>query len=308
MSCTPSDGPYAGSTFSRRGLLCSAAALLAFCRPAGAEEDAAAILARLEASAGGRLGVCLLDAGSGRVTGNRLDERFAMCSTFKLPLAAAVLREAEQGRLSLDERVPFGPKDIESFAPVTRAHVAEGGMTVRALAQAAQEASDNTAANLLLRRLGGPAGFTAALRSMGDRETRLDRYEPDLNLVVAGDVRDTTTPRAMAATVGRVLVDGLLSKPSSELLASWMVATRTGSRRIRAGLPAEWRAGDKAGTAVAAAMTNKCNDVAAAWLPGGRLLIVAAFVDAAVRTAEPRTEDEALLAAVGGVAGRWIAG
>lgn len=307
MSRLPARSSH-GSSFSRRQLLCSAAALLVFRRPAGASEDAAAALARLEASGGGRLGVCLLDATSGRVTGNRLDERFALCSTFKLLLAAAVLREADQGRLSLDQRLPFGPKDIETFAPVTRGHLAEGGMTVRALAQAAQEASDNTAANLLLRRLGGPAGFTAALRSMGDAETRLDRYEPDLNLVVPGDLRDTTTPRAMAATVGRVLTEGVLSASSRELLASWMVATRTGSRRIRAGLPVEWRAGDKTGTAVADAMTNKCNDVAAAWLPGGRLLIVAGYVDAAVRTSEPRPEDEALLAAVGRIAARWMAG
>ena len=140
---------------------------------------ALAALQALESRAGGRLGVCLLDTASGRLMGNRLDEHFAMCSTFKLPLAAAVLRMAERGKLRLDEAIPYSEKDMLSHAPVTRLHLAEGSMTVKALTEATQTTSDNPAANLLLRRLGGPAALTAALRSMGARATRIDRMEPE---------------------------------------------------------------------------------------------------------------------------------
>ena len=141
-------------------------------------------LKELESRAGGRLGVCILDTGTGRLVGHRLDEPFAMCSTFKLPLAAVVLREADQGRLTLDERLRYSEKDMLSHAPVTREHLAEGAMTIAALIEAAQVTSDNVAANLIIKRLGGPEVFTAILRELGDRATRLDRYEPMMNLVL----------------------------------------------------------------------------------------------------------------------------
>ncbi len=265
----------------------------------------AAALAALEARAGGRLGVAMLDTGTGRSTGHRLDERFAMCSTFKLPLAAVVLREAGAGRLRLDERLAFTRADLLSYAPVTSQHVAEGGMTVAALAEAAQTTSDNTAANLLLTRLGGPAAFTAALRALGDGTTRLDRLEPDLNLVLPGDPRDTTTPLAMARLVGRLLTSDVLTAPARERLAGWMVATTTGTKRIRAGLPAGWRAGDKTGTAQTAAMTDKVNDVAVAWPPGRAPLVVTAYFDSSRRSHGTRPEDEAALAEAGRIAAAW---
>jgi beta-lactamase class A len=209
--------------------------------------DPATALKALEARSGGRLGVCFLDTRDGRVAGHRLDERFAMCSTFKLPLAAIVLREADQGRLNLADVIPYSQKAMLSHAPVTSQHLQEGGMTVAALAEAAQLTSDNVAANLLLGRIGGPAGFTRRLRDIGDRHTRLDRLEPDLNLVVPGDERDTTTPRAMAQTMAKLLTGNLLSAASRDRLIDWMVQTRTGDQRIRAGLPKDWRAGDKTG-------------------------------------------------------------
>jgi beta-lactamase class A len=262
-------------------------------------------LSALEARAGGRLGVCILDTQTGRHIGNRLDERFAMCSTFKLPLAAVVLREADRGRLRLDERIAFSEKDMLSHAPVTGKHLTEGGMTIVALAEAAQVTSDNVAANLLIRRLGGPAAFTTLLGALGDRVTRLDRYEPTMNLVLPGEVNDTTTPRAMAMTISQCLTGGLLTSKSRDLLVSWMIATQTGSKRIRAGLPKDWRSGDKTGTATAATMTDKCNDVAVAWPPGKAPMIVAAYFDSAVTSAETRDEDQAVLAEVGRIAAAW---
>ena len=162
-------------------------------------------LAALERKVGGRLGVAVLDTGSGQLVGHRLDERFGMCSTFKMPLAAAILRAVDQGRLRHDQWVPYGPADTVPHAPITQKHLKRGGMTLVALAEAAQTTSDNVAANLLLKRIGGPAGFTATLRAAGDTITRLDRYEPHMNHVKGPDERDTTTPAAMARTTQRLL-------------------------------------------------------------------------------------------------------
>jgi beta-lactamase class A len=190
-----------------------------------------AAVAALERRVGGRLGVVVLDTGSGACVGHRADERFGMCSTFKLPLAALVLQQIDQGRWQADRWVPYTQADMTAHAPVTQAHLARGGMSVVALAQAAQTTSDNTAANLLLTLIGGPAGFTAALRAAGDKVTRLDRLEPHMNLVKPGDERDTTTPVAMARTAAHWLTGDALSTASRALLIDWMVATRTGSKR-----------------------------------------------------------------------------
>ena len=263
-------------------------------------------LADLERDSGGRLGVFMLDTGSGRSTGHRSDERFGMCSTFKLLLAAAVLREADAGRLQLDTFIEYGKADLVPHAPVTGANLDKGGMSIGALAEAAQLTSDNVAANLLLRLLGGPQGFTAILRQMGDAVTRIDRVEPDMNLVPAGEMRDTTTPRAMAQSVARIMTDDLLSASAREQLAAWMIATETGKKRIRAGLPAAWRAGDKTGTGVAPGMPNKHNDVAIVWPPGRAPVVIAAYFEASHYFENTRPEDDAVLAEVGRLATGWI--
>lgn len=291
---------------TRRALLAAIAAAAVAPLEARRQDPTTAALAAAEKAVGGRLGVGILDTGSGRVVGQRLDERFAMCSTFKLALAAMVLREADAGRLSLDERIVFTKADLLSYAPVTSEHLAEGHMTVAALAEAAQTTSDNTAANLLLRRLGGPARFTARLRDAGDTVTRLDRLEPTLNLVVPGDNRDTTTPRAMAMLVAKYLTTDYLSAVSRERLIDWMVATTTGQKRIRAGFPAGWRAGDKTGTAQADEMTDKVNDIAIAFPPGRAPIVVTAYYDSARKTGATQAADEAALAAAGRAAVTWI--
>ena len=292
---------------TRRAVLAALAAAAVAPLEARRQEPVAAALAAAEKAVGGRLGVGILDTGAGRIVGQRLDERFAMCSTFKLALAAMVFREADAGRLSLDERIVFTKADVLSYAPVTSEHLAEGHLTVAALAEAAQTTSDNTAANLLLRRLGGPARFTARLRDAGDTVTRLDRLEPTLNLVVPGDDRDTTTPRAMAALVAKYLTTDYLSAASRERLIGWMVATTTGQKRIRAGFPADWRAGDKTGTAQADEMTDKVNDIAIAFPPGRAPLVVTAYFDSVRKTGATQPGDEAALAAAGRAAAAWIA-
>lgn len=292
---------------SRRAVLAALAAAAVAPLEARRQDATVAALAAAETAAGGRLGVCILDTGSGRIVGQRLDERFALCSTFKLALAAIVLREADHGRLRLDDLVPVTTSDVVSHMPVTGPAVGRS-LSLAALAEAAQTTSDNAAANLLLARLGGPAGFTRRVREAGDTETRLDRTETALNLVVPGDPRDTTTPRAMAELVARLMTTDWLSAAARDRLAGWMVATTTGLQRIRAGLPKDWRAGDKTGTAQADAMTDKVNDIAVAWPPGRAPLVVTGYYDSARRTATTAPGDEAALAEVGRIAAAWARG
>lgn len=265
-------------------------------------------LAALEKRAGGRLGVAVLDSASGACVGHRVDERFGMCSTFKLPLAAMVLRHIDQGRLQAEQWVPYGQADMVAHAPVTQAQLARGGMTVLALAEAAQTTSDNPAANLLLGLIGGPAAYTAMLREAGDSVTRLDRLEPHMNLVSSGDERDTTTPLAMAQTAAHWLTGDALSSASKTLLIEWMLATRTGSKRLRAGLPPGWRAGDKTGTAMGEGMMDKYNDVAITWPPGRAPVIISAYYETAKAHGRMRDQDQAVLAEAGRLAARWVQG
>ncbi|MGL6223870.1 MAG: class A beta-lactamase [Steroidobacteraceae bacterium] len=269
--------------------------------------DAAGRLQSLEVGPA-RLGVCFLDTATGDVSGNRMEERFALCSTFKLALVAACLREADQGRLDLSQVLTYSEADLLPWAPVTRKKLARGGMSIVALAQAAQERSDGVAANLLVKRLGGPAAVTAKFRDMGDTVTRLDRYEPDLGLVLSADLRDTTSPLAMAQLVRRITTGDLLQSGSRERLLQWMKNTDTGPNRLRAGLPAEWSTGNKTGTGRAEGTTNKCNDVAITFPPGRHPIIIAAYFDSGEYTAQTEPRHEAVLAEVGRIAAQWAIG
>jgi beta-lactamase class A len=268
------------------------------------------VIARLQGLETGqaRLGVCFLDAATGEYEGHRIEERFAMCSTFKLALVAAYLREADQGRLDLAQILRYSEADMLPWAPVTRANLAKGGMTIADLAQAAQQMSDGVAANLLVRRLGGPAAVTAKFREMGDTVTRLDRYEPDLGLVLSADLRDTTSPLAMAQLLRRITTGDTLKPDSRERLLSWMQATQTGTLRLRAGLPAEWRSGNKTGTGRAAGTTNKCNDIAVAFPPGRNPVIIAAYFDSGEFTEQTEDRHQEVLAQVGRIAADWATG
>jgi beta-lactamase class A len=296
---------------SRRTLLATAAAAAAIMPvaasvPPSASELATGALAALERKSGGRLGVCILNTATNARVGHRVDERFAMCSTFKLPLAAAILREVDKGKLSLDATVPVSKTDLVPHAPAVEANLAKGKMTLRALAEAAQKQSDNAAANLLLKQIGGPAGFTQFFRDIGDQVTRSDRFEPDMNRWTPGDDRDTTTPAATAATAAKILTGDILAPASRDLLIQWMIDTQTGLKRIRAGLPKNWRVGDKTGTGYDD-VCGKVNDVAIAWPPGKPPLIVTAYFNTAGPADDVRDEDQAILAEVGRIAVAWAA-
>ncbi len=210
--------------------------------------EAAERIAAIEKRAGGRLGVAVLDSGGGARLLHRADERFPMCSTFKLLASAAVLKRVDAGEEALDRFIRYGHADLLDYAPVTKAHLAAGGMTLGELCAAAIDWSDNTAANLILQAIGGPAGFTEFARSIGDSVTRLDRDEPTLNTAVPGDPRDTTSPLAMARDLQTVLLGTVLSDVSKTQLESWLIADKVGDKRLRAGLPPSWGIGDKTGS------------------------------------------------------------
>ena len=266
--------------------------------------DAAERLRALEVGHA-RLGVCFLDTVTGEISGNRIKERFAMCSTFKLAMVAACLREADNGRLNLEEILPYSEADLLDWAPVTRKHLAKGGLSIATLAQAAQEMSDGVAANLLVKRLGGPKAVTTKFREMGDEVTSLDRYEPDLGLVLSADTRDTTSPLAYAQLVRRILTGSILRHDSREQLLEWARNTTTGTKRLRAGLPNEWRTGNKTGTGRDEGTTNKCNDVAITFPPGKNPIVIAAYFDSGEYTEKIEPRHEAVLAEVGKIAAEW---
>lgn len=230
-------------------------------------------LADMEAREGGRLGVFVRDTATGATIEHRADERFPMCSTFKLLAAAAALKRVDQGAERLDRKIAYGPSDLLEYAPVAKAHVAEGGMTVADLCAAAIDWSDNTAGNLILESIGGPAGFTEFARSLGDPVTRLDRNEPTLNESLPGDERDTTSPRAMAGTMQKVLVGDALSDASRSQLQTWLIGDKVGDKRLRAGLPPSWRIGDKTGTGD----RGSTNAVAIIWPPRRAPLIATVY-------------------------------
>lgn len=253
-------------------------------------------LRQLEKASGGRLGVFCLDTKTGVSYGWRTNERFPMCSTFKLLAVAAVLARVDQGRADqvterLDHVVHFSERQLVAYSPITSRHVSTG-MTVGALCAAAMVVSDNTAANLLLEGLGGPKAVTAFARSLGDGMTRLDRNEPDVNECLPGDPRDTTTPEDMVHDLDALVLGNALSPASRALLTKWLVEDQTGLSRIHAGLPANWREGDKTGSGD----HGTANDVAILWPPHRKPVLVAAYLTRATVSRDAR---EATLADVG---------
>jgi beta-lactamase class A len=289
-------------SFSRRAVLSilPAVALKAPSLALAAPESLAeGQLAAIESRVGARLGVAAINTGTGRKFSHRASELFAMCSTFKFLLAACVLRKIDAGTENLKRLISYNQKDLLEYAPVTRAHVQEGAMTVGDLCAAAVELSDNTAANLLLAQIGGPAGLTQFIRSLGNQVTRLDRIEPDLNTAMAGDPRDTTSPAAMLDSMEKLLTGSALSTVSSTQLISWMEQCTTGKNRLRAGFPANWRAGDKTGTGEHGAV----GDIGIFWPPGKSPILVAAYI---MEGNAPAHEREQAIAAVGQLAAQTL--
>ena len=250
-----------------------------------------ASLAQLEKENNGRLGVAVLDTGSNESSGHRTDERFAMCSTFKMLLAAAVLERVDSGKESLARRIPIPATGLLPHSPATQEH-AGSSMPILELCAAIVTLSDNTAANLLLASIDGPAGITRFARSLGDNVTRLDRIEVSLNEALPGDPRDTTSPAAMVANMQKLILGNKLSAASREQLTGWMIANKTGDERLRAGITSGWRVGDKTGSNG----ENTTNDIAIIWPPRQAPVLVAAYLTACAGSEAKRN---AVLAQVG---------
>jgi len=247
------------------------AALLASANPG--DDGLTAALAGVEKANGGRLGVSIWDIGSGAQMAYRGNERFAMCSTFKALAVAAILKRVDGGTERLDAPVAVPFKPLLHNSPVTELR-AGLRMSVAELCAAAITHSDNTAANLLIARLGGPGGVTAMARSLGDAVTRLDRIEPDLNEGRPGDPRDTTSPNAFVHDLDLLILGNALSRASRAQLTAWMSANTTGAERLRAGLPGTWKVADKTGSNG----ETTSNDVAVVWPKSGAPILIAVYV------------------------------
>lgn len=279
---------------TRRAALAGAMSIPLVASAGRADEmgGADARLTLLEARSGGRLGVAVLDTATGAAVAHRADERFALCSTFKFLAAARVLVRVDRGEERLDRRVVFAEKDLVAYSPMTKERVGATGMTLAELCDAAITLSDNTAGNLLLASFGGPAGLTEFARSLGDKATRLDRWETELNEATPGDRRDTTTPAAMLENMRRLLLGDTLSAPSREQLIAWLIGNKTGAARLRAGVPRDWRVGDKTGSGDHGA----ANDIAILWPPDRAPVLIAAYFAESSISPEDRN---AVLAEVG---------
>ena len=258
--------------------------LLLATNAANAQRDAADQIAAIEARLGGRIGVAGLDTGNGKRIDYRAEERFPLCSTFKFLAAAAVLKRVDEKKDKLDRFVSYDAKDILEYAPVTKAHLGNGGMTLDALCAAAIEQSDNTAGNLLLEAIGGPVGLTNFARDLGDRMTRLDRKEPELNSAIPGDDRDTTTPASMLGDIRQLLVGNTLSASSRQQLEEWLQANETGAAMIRVGIPTNWIVGDKTGRGA----NGATNDVAIVHPPDRAPILLAIYCVGSTASANDR--------------------
>ncbi|CAM3476708.1 MULTISPECIES: class A beta-lactamase [Yersinia] len=242
-------------------------------------------LTALEEKAQGRLGVSLINIQSGKELQYRGNEAFPFCSTFKLVLAAAILRQSMSQPVLLEKHITYSEADLLSYAPIARENLGKG-MTIAALCAAALQYSDNTAANLLIQQLGGLEGVNKFTQSLGDTAFRLDRWEPELNSAIPGDPRDTTTPSSMAALVKKIQFGDGLAPAQQQQLAQWLKGNTTGNASIRAGVPADWLVGDKTGSGD----YGTTNDVAVLWPPTGAPLILAVYFTQHKKDAESRRD------------------
>ena len=281
----------------RRTLLAAAPALLAGATRA---EAPIPILQAYEHATGGRIGLYAENIRTGAKLAWRAGERFVMCSTFKASLAACVLARVDRGEDSLEPMVPYGAADLLDYAPVAKANLAKGGLSVGALCEGAVELSDNTCANLLLARIGGPAALTAFWRSTGDAVSRLDHNEPELNRSPPGDPHDTTTPAAMAGNLRRLVLGRVLSPASRTRLTDWMRNCKTGDNRLRGGLPAGWTIGDKTGNNG----KDAAGDIAVAWPRSDTPILIAVYTQGGAPTP---AQLEAVFADIGRLVGRRLA-
>ncbi|MFJ8094739.1 class A beta-lactamase [Streptomyces griseofuscus] len=296
-------GPLARRGLLKAGIALTSAAAVASTGRAAASPAAPAsgALADLERRYGARLGVYARNVRTGQVLAHRAGERFAMCSVFKAFAAAAVLRD-EARCAPMDKVIHYPPHDLLPNSPRTEENQATG-MAMAEVCAAAIQYSDNAAGNLLLRQLAGPAGLTRFFRSLGDEVSRLDRWEPELNMAIPGDPRDTTSPEALARSIERLALGRALAAPDRERFVTWLKGNTTSGARFRAGLPGGWTIADKTGTGDYAS----ANDIGVAWTTRRTPVVLAVLSTKEGKDDKDAPVDEALIAEAARIAARTVA-
>ncbi|WP_414648484.1 class A beta-lactamase [Chitinimonas sp.] len=252
-------------------------------------------LAALEAASGGRLGVASINTANGAQSSYRADERFPFCSTFKVMVAAGILQRSAKDPSLLARRVAYPRESLVAYSPITEKHAGtEAGMSIAELCAATLQYSDNTAGNLLIKELGGPAAVTAFARSLGDTTFRLDRWETELNTAIPNDPRDTTSPAAMAQSLQKLLLGDALGKVQQVQLTDWMLGNTTGALRIRAGVPTDWQVADKTGSGA----YGTTNDIGLIWPKGKPPIVLAIYYTRSEPEAAYRNEVLAMAARI----------
>lgn len=238
----------------------------------------------VERQLGARLGMQALDTESGQTWSYHGDQRFPMCSTFKVIASAAFLAKVDRGEDSLSRKVFISESDLVSYSPMTETRIGDAGMSMDEICEAALTLSDNTAGNTILESIGGPSGVTQFAREIGDKMFRLDRWETELNEAAVGDSRDTTSPAAMTESLQKILFGDVLSQASKNQLQSWLMNNKTGDAKLRAGLPSAWTVGDKTGGGNNGTMA----DVAFVLVPNRKPLIVSVYMTETTASFENR--------------------
>ncbi|KAA6447607.1 class A beta-lactamase [Bacillus swezeyi] len=237
-------------------------------KPKNQETEVKHHFTKLEDQFDARLGVYALDTGTNQTVTYRSDERFAFASTLKALAVGALLQQ--KSIKDLNQNITYTHDDLVSYSPITEKH-ADTGMTLKELSDAALRYSDNTAMNLILQQLDGPKGLKKALRKIGDHVTNPTRFETELNDVQPGETRDTSTPRALAASLQAFTLGDALPIEKRELLIDWMKRNTTGDSLIRAGVPKGWEVADKTG----AASYGTRNDIAIIFPPNRCPIVLA---------------------------------
>ena len=278
-SSTSASSANAASTKTKTAVATSAATTTA---------ATTAAFAQLETKFHAQLGLYAIDTGTGRSVAYQADQRFAYCSVIKA-FAASVLLQRDTDQ-QLAQVITYSKSDLVDYSPVTSLHVGTG-MTLTAIMAAALDISDNTALNLMLNQLGGPAALQSALRGLGDSTTNVDRAEPTVNSATPGDPRDTSTARALATDLRAFALGDALSTSRRAQLVSWLQANTTGGPYIRAAVPSGWKVGDKTGNGD----YGTRNDIAVLWPPNGAAPIVLAVLSNRGDNANA-SSDDALIA------------
>ena len=252
----------------------------------------AAVAQQEEQTLKARIGIAVIDTGTSHVASYRGNERFPLNSTHKALLCGMLLNEQEKGKLRLTERTQFDRAALVTYSPVSEKFVAPADMSWQQLCSAAISYSDNTAANLIAEKLGGPAAVTRFFAHLGDKVTRLDRYEPELNSAIPGDVRDTTTPLAVSETLRKLTLGEALTPASRAQLLQWMHDDKVADALLRSVLPAGWRIADKTG----AGEYGSRSIVSVVWPENGKPLIVSVYV---TQTEATLAQSNAAIARIG---------